>query len=369
VDFLIPFMQVWVIAELCVAAVMLVLTALPHFYTTAAPRTASLTLGLVLLAYPVGIFIDKGTGPKDPLPVALGNIFVVYLPGVLMAGAVLLAVVTLIRRPKVTTPKRGLKRSDKRAIGRGLQYGLFLALLIVVVIQMNWDYLSQRFFTVAALREAWPDQMIHALLNTLKYTLGAFAVSLTLGMILALAKLSSVKLYRYLATGYIELFRGLPALLIVMAVAYGVPMALGIRIPTLALKAAIALGLVSAAYMAESLRAGIQAVPKGQVEAARSLGMSYGQTMISVVIPQAIRIVLPPVTNEIILLTKDTSLVYLAGVTMAEWELTKLARESVAEPYGGLTALFAIGACYLIITLPLGFLVRRMEKGFGKARA
>jgi polar amino acid transport system permease protein len=120
--------------------------------------------------------------------------------------------------------------------------------------------------------------------------------------------------------------------------------------------------------MAESIRAGIQAVPKGQLEASRSLGMSHGQTLISVVIPQAVRIVLPPVTNEIILLTKDTSLVYVMGLTVYDYEVTKLARESLVAPHGGLTALFAISACYLVITLPLGFLVRRMERGFRKAR-
>jgi polar amino acid transport system permease protein len=251
---------------------------------------------------------------------------------------------------------------------RGVQYGALVGVLVVLAFAIDWPRISDQMFTIEGIREAAP-RIIPDFLNTLKYTLGAFCVSLSLGLILALMKLSEAKLYRALATAYIEFFRGLPALIVVFAVAYGIPMALGVNIPTISLKAAVALGCVSAAYMAESIRAGIQAVPDGQIEASRSLGMTHGQTLQSVVIPQAFRIVLPPVTNEIILLTKDTSLVYVMGLTIHEYELSKLARETLKVPHGGLTALFAISACYLIITLPLGFLVRRMEKGFGKAKA
>ncbi|MCL2787226.1 MAG: amino acid ABC transporter permease [Micrococcales bacterium] len=265
-------------------------------------------------------------------------------------------------------PSGRLSPRKRARVTRGVQYVVLLAAVAAILASVNWTLMREKIFTLEAIRNAAPN-IPHAFGNTLLYTLGAFGVSLTLGTVLALMKLSSVKVYRWLATAYIEFFRGLPALLIVFAVAYGLPMTLGVRIPSLFLKAAIALGVVSSAYMAESLRAGIQAVPKGQVEAARSLGMTHSKALIHVVFPQAIRIVLPPVTNEIILLTKDTSLVYVAGMTLAEWELSKLARESLAEPVGGLTALFAIGALYLVITLPLGFVVRRLEKSFGKAKA
>ncbi|MDR2565634.1 MAG: ABC transporter permease subunit [Bifidobacteriaceae bacterium] len=264
--------------------------------------------------------------------------------------------------------RRGLRPSDRASLVRGLQYGVLLGAVVILALVTDWELMSQRLFTLAGLRRVGP-RIIPDFFNTVRYTLGAFAVSLSLGTVLALMKLSAARLYRGLATAYIEFFRGMPALIVVFAVAYGIPMALGVTIPTISLKAALALGCVSAAYMAESIRAGIQAVPKGQVEAARSLGMSHGKTLQSVVIPQAFRIVLPPVTNEIILLTKDTSLVYVMGLATREYELTKLARESLSEPHGGLTALFAIGACYLIITLPLGFLVRRMERGFGRAKS
>ncbi|MDR0504271.1 MAG: amino acid ABC transporter permease [Bifidobacteriaceae bacterium] len=270
--------------------------------------------------------------------------------------------------PTVVPPsRRRLTARQRSALSTGVQYVVLAGVLAAVLLAVNWQQLGSKIFTLAAVRAAAPQIPI-AFGNTLRYTLGAFVVSLSLGLILALMRLSSVRLYRWLATAYIEFFRGLPALLIVFAVAYGVPMALGVKIPGVALKAALALGVVSSAYMAESLRAGLQAVPKGQVEAARSLGLSHLQTLGLVVIPQAFRIVLPPVTNEIVLLTKDTSLVYVMGLTVADYELAKLARESLAEPVGGLTALFVIGACYLIITLPLGFLARRMERSFGKAK-
>jgi len=234
--------------------------------------------------------------------------------------------------------------------------------IVAVAATANWSTISEQLLSVEGIKIAAP-RIFPALSRTLLYTGGAFSVSICLAMVLALMKLSSVRLNRILATTYIEFFRGLPALLVVIAMAYGVPLALGVKIPGITLKAALALGMVSAAYLAESLRAGIQAVPKGQIEAAHSLGMSHAKTLRLVVIPQAVRIVLPPVTNEIILLTKDTSLVYVMGLAAADWELTKAARESLKAPVGGLTSLFAIGACYLLITVPLSLVVRRLEGG------
>jgi polar amino acid transport system permease protein len=270
--------------------------------------------------------------------------------------------------PTQLEARRRLSPRRRLAITRSVQYGLLAILILVVALTTNWETVRTQLFTTEALSEA-SGRILPALGNTLLYTAAAFPVSLGLGLTLATMKLSQVRFYRWLATGYIEFFRGLPALMWVFAIAFGIPLALDIKIPGVALKAAVSLGMVSAAYMAESLRAGIQAVPKGQVEAARSLGMSSGQTMVTVVLPQALRIVLPPVTNEIILLTKDTSLVYVIGLTVQEYDLTKLARESLSAAHGGTTALFAIGLCYLAITLPLGFLVRFMERRFGKANA
>jgi polar amino acid transport system permease protein len=119
--------------------------------------------------------------------------------------------------------------------------------------------------------------------------------------------------------------------------------------------------------MAETIRAGIQAVPKGQMEAARSLGMSSGRAMVSIVIPQALRIVLPPLTNELILLTKDSSLVYVLGLSGATLELTAFGREGLNQ-YVNLTPLFAAALAYLLITIPLSIVVRRLEAHAERAR-
>jgi polar amino acid transport system permease protein len=150
--------------------------------------------------------------------------------------------------------------------------------------------------------------------------------------------------------------------------AFAVPLAFH-WIPPGGLVGAGIVGLVVtyAAYMAETLRAGIQAVPKGQMEAARSLGMSQGRAMISVVVPQAFRIILPPLTNELILLTKDSSLVYILGLSLSGYELTKFGRESMNSA-SNLTPIIVVGLCYLLITVPLSIVVRRMESRSERAR-
>ena len=275
--------------------------------------------------------------------------------------------------PQTLTMPPARRRTSPRTrarITRTVQYAVLVVALTAVVVLTDWANVSEQLFNPAVAAEL-AGRMPLALWNTVKYTLGAFAVGLPLGAFLALMKLSSVRPYRWIATAYIEFFRGIPALLVVLSVGFAVPIAFGVSIPSMLAKASIALGVVSAAYIAETLRAGIEAVPKGQVEAARSLGMSHGRTMLQVVIPQAFRIVLPPMTNEIILLVKDTSLVFLLGMQVAEYELTKIGRDALSTAQGGLTALFVAGACYLIITLPLGQLTRWLErrtamKGRGK---
>jgi polar amino acid transport system permease protein len=129
----------------------------------------------------------------------------------------------------------------------------------------------------------------------------------------------------------------------------------------------IALGLVAGAYMAETIRAGIEAVPKGQVEAARSLGMSPFWAMTSIVIPQAFRIIIPPLTNEFVLLIKDTSLFFVLGFTASSKELTKFGRDILAANANA-TPLIVVGLMYLAITIPLTQLVAVLERRNARAR-
>ena len=257
----------------------------------------------------------------------------------------------------------------KRAkISRGVQYAILVVVIAVLALLADWPLLRSQFLAPDILPQLFPELITTALKNTVLYTLGAFTFGLVLGLILALMRLSSVGPYRWLATMIIEFFRGVPALIVFIAFQYGLPIAFGVLLPGGVFgTVTIALGLVGAAYMAETIRAGIQAVPKGQLEAARSLGMSQTRGMLSIVIPQAFRIILPPLTNELILLTKDSSLVYILGLSGATLELTAFGREGLNQ-FVNLTPLFAAAVAYLLITIPLSIVVRRMEARAERAR-
>jgi polar amino acid transport system permease protein len=257
----------------------------------------------------------------------------------------------------------------KRArLSRGIQYAVLVVVVAVAAYFADWPAITEAFLNPEFLLELVPEIFTVALKNTLLYTACAFAFGLALGLVLALMRLSSVGPYRWFATGVIELFRGLPVLVVFIFFGFGLPIAFARELPGGTLgTVTVALGLVGAAYMAETIRAGIQAVPKGQMEAARSLGMSHSGAMFSVVIPQAFRIVLPPLTNELILLTKDSSLVYVLGLSLATYELTSFGREALNE-LNSITPLTAIGVAYLLITVPLSIVVRRMEARAERAR-
>ncbi|MFW6693346.1 amino acid ABC transporter permease [Streptomyces sp. MAR4 CNX-425] len=261
---------------------------------------------------------------------------------------------------------RSLSPRQRAKAARGAQYGVLLAAAAAVGLLADWGEVKDAFFNLDVARDQFPDVLTTALVNTVTYTALGFAFGLALGLLLALMKLSSVPPNRWLATVYIEFFRGVPALLVFIALGYGVPLAFQVNI-NLLFTTMLALGLVGAAYMAETIRAGIQAVPKGQLEAARSLGMSQTRAMVTIVIPQAFRIVLPPLTNELILLTKDSSLVYVLGLSVDEQELTKFGRDALNDNLS-LTPILVAGLCYLIITIPLGHLVRRLEAKAAKAK-
>lgn len=252
---------------------------------------------------------------------------------------------------------------------RYVQYAILVLALLGIALVADWGQLQRAFFNWELVKEQFPRVLTTGLKNTVIYTACGFAFGLVLGLLLALMRLSSVGPYRWLATAIIEIFRGLPALVVFIALGVGFRLAFPDReIPFGNLGiVTLALGLVGGAYMAETIRAGIQAVPKGQMEAARSLGMSHTRAMISVVIPQAFRIILPPLTNELILLTKDSSLVYILGLSLADFELTKFGREGMNSA-SNLTPIIVIGLCYLLITVPLSLIVRRMEARAERAR-
>jgi polar amino acid transport system permease protein len=254
-------------------------------------------------------------------------------------------------------------------VARGIQYAVLAAAVVVAVLFADWPTIRDDFVNPSVAAQLVPGIFTTALKNTVIYTSCGFVFGLALGLLLALMRLSSVGPYRWIATVVIEFFRGVPALVVFIFFAFGISTAFpGYAVPFHPYgTVTLALGLVGGAYMAETIRAGIQAVPKGQMEAARSLGMSHGRAMVSVVVPQAFRIVLPPLTNELILLTKDSSLIYVVGLSLETYELTSFGREALNE-LNNITPLTAIGAAYLMITVPLSIVVRRMEARSARAR-
>lgn len=259
------------------------------------------------------------------------------------------------------SPKKKLSPRRRAQRIRWVQYAVLALIVLVVLFTADWKQLQSVFFRTDLVKLTLTEGLPNAFKNTLIYTAGAFLIGLVLGTVLALMRLSSVGPYRWIATVWIEFFRGLPAIIVFIAFAL-LPLAFdGLVIPYDPFGTVwVALGLVASAYMAETIRAGIQAVPPGQIEAARSLGMPAGVATRKIVLPQAFRIITPPLTNEVILLVKDSSLVYVLGLSATGYELTKYGRD-LASSSANLTPLMVAGFCYLVITLPLSILVRRME--------
>jgi polar amino acid transport system permease protein len=194
---------------------------------------------------------------------------------------------------------------------------------------------------------------------TLEIFFVTLLLSLPLGMMAALGRLSSLKIISRIVEFYIWIMRGTPLMLQLLFVYFALPM-IGIRLPDIA-AALLAFTLNYAAYFAEIFRAGIQAVPKGQYEAAKTLGMSYPQTMRRIILPQVIRIVLPPVSNETINLVKDTSLVYILAMN----DLLRVARTIVQREFDMTPFLFA-AIFYLAMTFVLTWGFKKLEAHYGK---
>jgi polar amino acid transport system permease protein len=253
-------------------------------------------------------------------------------------------------------------------------YAVTLAIVLFVILNADWEKLQQTFLDPEIFKGLFPEIVTVAAKNTVVLALLAFAGGLLLGLVLALMRLSNIAPYRWAALTYIEFFRGIPAILTLILVGFVLPIALSVRmrelLPFLGNYAApvVGLSIVASAYLAETIRGGIEAVPKGQMEAARSLGMSRAQAMRSIIIPQAFRVMIPPLTNEFVLLIKDTSLVFVLGVAAADQDLAFFSRAAVQETFNG-TPFIAAALLYLAITLPLTALSRHLERrGAGSSR-
>ena len=184
-------------------------------------------------------------------------------------------------------------------------------------------------------------------------------LSLPLGLLVALCRISKLGPLRVLMEFYIWLMRGTPLMLQLLFVYFALPM-VGIRLPDIA-AALLAFTLNYAAYFAEIFRAGIQSIGRGQYEAAKSLGMTYTQTMRRIIVPQMIRHVLPPVSNETINLVKDTSLIYILAMN----DLLRVARTIVQREFD-MTPFFVAAVFYLAMTFVLTWGFKKLEAYYGK---
>jgi len=199
------------------------------------------------------------------------------------------------------------------------------------------------------------------MVNTLLATAVAFLVGLGAGVVVALARISRLLPVRHLGDLYVEIIRGTP-FLVQLLVAYFC------LAPLLHLNSkfwigAVALGMFAGAYMGEIFRAGIESVERGQFEAARSLGLTQNQTMRKVIFPQAFKRMIPPLTGELIALTKESSLLYAISL----FELTFMAKQIGARTTKGFEAYMVVAALYLSITIPLSMLARRLERRLGRS--
>jgi polar amino acid transport system permease protein len=211
-----------------------------------------------------------------------------------------------------------------------------------------------------------PELLTEGAKNTLIFTFFAFLGGLAIGLVVALARISRTRWLRWPAAIFTDILRGLPALLTIIFIGFGIPIATGWNFPfPKYFPGCLALALVGGAYISETIRAGIEGVPRGQMEAARSLGMKHSVAMRRVILPQAFRIIIPPLTNELVLLFKDTALLAALGTLAGGKEITKFARD-FANARSNTSALVAGGLAYLVITIPLIRLVGVLEK---RARA
>lgn len=217
--------------------------------------------------------------------------------------------------------------------------------------------------------EVIPNLLMVGLPNTLILALSSGVLGSILGMVLAVMGISRNPVPRWIARIYTDVFRGLPAILTILLIGIGLgpvvrvmtgstnPYPLGI----------LALTLMAAAYIGEIFRSGIQSVDKGQLEASRALGFSYGSSMALVVIPQGIRRVLPALVNQFIALIKDSSLIYLLGLLASQREIFRIGNDAAGNT-GNLSPLVAAGVLYLFLTVPLTHLVNFIDNRLRSGR-
>ncbi|MEM0448773.1 MAG: amino acid ABC transporter permease [Methanomassiliicoccales archaeon] len=211
--------------------------------------------------------------------------------------------------------------------------------------QLDWSVIPQNFVFF---------------MGGLMWTLIVSVVSISLGflggLLIGMARISNNKAIYYPATAYVEAFRGTPLLIQIFLIFFGLP-SLGIQFDPLT-AGILALSLNSAAYQAEIFRGGVQSISKGQMEAARAMGLTNNQALAYVIIPQALRNALPAYTNEFITMIKDSSLVMIIGV----YELTMRGKIVIAETFQPFVVYIFIAVVYFVLTYTTSRILRQVER-------
>jgi polar amino acid transport system permease protein len=214
--------------------------------------------------------------------------------------------------------------------------------------------LIETFFNADVLVSALPA-LLRGLINTLKLGLLAIGIGIPLGLLISLVRLYAPKPFRWLAIGYIDIFRAMPVLVVLILIYYALPF-VGIRFSSW-VSATLAFTFIMSAYSAEIFRSGIESIPHGQFEAAQALGLPFLLTLRKVILPQAVRVVLPPTTSNCVSMFKDTSLASAVALP----ELLKEANDAQAL-YANPTPLIGAALVYLAFLWPMVRLVGYVEK-------
>lgn len=215
---------------------------------------------------------------------------------------------------------------------------------------MNFSILTENF-------DMYMDGFLHTLLASFIALAGSFA----LGVLIAVMRITAFKPLQWIGTAYVEFIRNIPLLLITFVFYFGLPNA-GLRLDGFQ-AGTIALTIYTSAFIAEAIRAGIQTVPKGQMEAARSSGFTYSQAMRYIILPQAVKIVIPPLGNQFLNLVKNSSILgVVAGLDlMYQADLVSSSTLVVFDVY------ISVALFYLILTIPLSIGVHYLERRLGKS--
>jgi His/Glu/Gln/Arg/opine family amino acid ABC transporter permease subunit len=260
------------------------------------------------------------------------------------------------------TYKRMDTKPSREAAVAGAVLGIqtvFLGGVFLWFLSGNVERFARNFFQFELVVDVWP-RFVRGAVNTVILAFGGEALGIVLGLILAVFALSSRPVVRAPARAYINFLRGTPLLWQLTFFYFGI--ILGLRLPLSTYQAAIlVLGLNAGAYSAEIFRAGVGSIERAQMEAARSLGMPYLKALRYVILPQAIRRVIPPLTNEFVILIKDTSLVAVLGLTANQQELLSVGGD-LARTHFNPTPYLATAAGYLIVALPMIRVVNWLER-------